>query len=578
MPMQKGSIVKVTVIKSNGGERWGSPDFKKSAGVSKHYSDEKPRAGVPWWCRVVFDSDEKSELTGKIYLWPIRPLKNADEARPSAAQLAAPRKATLHLPAAPAKRAKVTRIIKKAQSVKSKKNKVQRAEPVESNKRWLVDEETVFSQVRFRITCQEKVGEVVSVTNEVTVNSLDDLRASSNMPKDIREQVATRLRQIDAAERLAGEKRRAEQRRAEQLAAVTTARLARQAEEKRLRDEKLSAKQQKLNVQEAQRQLRQKLIGELVGATDVTVVAIFAEEQRVTLVQPRNDHASVYVNGEIAGIYGDQRSSLRWRSEFPFTMKTLHLKLSSGETLVVHSHDLKLFDRPNGMVLRPGRSFSETCKAALVDKPELKWKEAEKLRIGSVLGHEYRFQWVGDFLTEGTVWFPRQRPLGGVAWRDLPVKSIPEESYPRYLKGLEGIRLAELLAYHAKATAPKETSGPKLSPRQQGVYKLCTGKMWTGNDDCKDVTLGPTGDIIYHVVRQGKPKLYLLDSARVRAIVLFREDQYGDAVEFAEGTRKRREAWGEYPRIIHNPGWEQVLEQVLSDPAKEAAFFAEVES
>lgn len=170
----------------------------------------------------------------------------------------------------------------------------------------------------------------------------------------------------------------------------------------------------------------------------------------------------------------------------------------------------------------------------------------------------YQFQWNGQWLTNGEVWFPRQRPCKE-QWHQYPISAIPQECWQMFLEGLEGKYLEELIPFHKQIlTAGRKV---KLTNRQAKVVALVASHMWQGDEGCKTVSVGR--NVIFVASRAGGQTVHIVDNPGVGAIYIF--DDYKDARALATGSVTRTSAIKDgATRIIHIKGWQDKVAQRLA--------------
>jgi hypothetical protein len=313
----------------------------------------------------------------------------------------------------------------------------------------------------------------------------------------------------------------------------------------------------KLTQREEQRQL---LLNGLKNPSGIWVTAVSSFEHLVT-VQAKHDlhrNHEVFVDGEYVGRH-DSWAALRL-TEFPLTIHGRRLELSNGNSITVYSHALQVIRAWNlsGGRWNPEKQVVFACmdKVNVGGRQTFNWDHVRTHLPGEVVGYEYPFQWTGEWLTNGVVWFPRQRPEG-IDWKDYPIGAVPRECWEIFLAGLEGKFLDELIPYHREILGRKSVrSGYLPTERQKQLYAVITGKMWHGHKDCKRVSVGR--NVVFHVTCAGGKPLYVLDNPGVGSIYLFRDLE--KAMELAEGKITRNAAIEKgYERIIHSEGWEERL-------------------
>ncbi len=186
-------------------------------------------------------------------------------------------------------------------------------------------------------------------------------------------------------------------------------------------------------------------------------------------------------------------------------------------------------------------------------------KRNATLKPGANPEDGYPFQWVSDWLTNGNYWFPRERPVGA-EWRDYPIPSIPEECWQHFLDGLEGKVLVEWIPYHRQVIEQRPRQQAALTTRQNKVAALITTHMWSGNDDCKRVSVGR--NVIFVATKSSGQTIHIVDNPGKGAIYVF--DEYADARALADGSTARTTAIkGGAKRILHRSGWQAKVAALL---------------
>ncbi len=214
-------------------------------------------------------------------------------------------------------------------------------------------------------------------------------------------------------------------------------------------------------------------------------------------------------------------------------------------------------------------------KAYLARAAALNLKEQQKLNRKALIAGlkrdddgKIRFQRAGEFLTQGSIWFPNVRPKG-TEWQKFPIDSVPEGYWETFLSGLEGKLLGELLPYYSGQSwrRPAKTRIP-LTERQNEIVaiikaeiaKVKEREMWQGEGVD---WLGVGKCVVFFVTRPGRPDLFVVDNPGPGAI--YRFDSKEKAYALAENviTRTALIKSGAQ-RIIHGPGWKAKLAEVLA--------------
>ncbi|MBX9573885.1 MAG: hypothetical protein K2X77_33630 [Candidatus Obscuribacterales bacterium] len=331
-------------------------------------------------------------------------------------------------------------------------------------------------------------------------------------------------------------------------------------EEKRLRRQKQAEQIEKLNEVEAR---KQQLMGELTNGLAITVSSILCLQHEVTL-RPKNDYYrnhDVLIGGELAGLYDS--FMLPSRESFPLLVEERQITFSNGQSVSIFNMDLQVIKSwsKRGANWSPKKEviFKTKLAVTLGTKEFITWQEAEKLSVGDEISKEYPFQALGDWLSNGLVWFPRERPQKQ-EWKQLPIPAVPKEFWEPFLSGLEGKFLQDLLSYHKEVTTKKRSKRVDLTERQRCVRALIKGQMWNGSSTCKRLSIGK--NVIFEVTRESKRVLYVVDNPGVGAIFVF--NQKNDAVELANGNVSRSEAKKRgQKRVVHSVGWESRLKLLL---------------
>ncbi|MBX9879577.1 MAG: hypothetical protein K2Y22_14060 [Candidatus Obscuribacterales bacterium] len=206
--------------------------------------------------------------------------------------------------------------------------------------------------------------------------------------------------------------------------------------------------------------------------------------------------------------------------------------------------------------------FVDYVRIDLPCVPILSWEHAFLLTEGSVVSYEYPFQWVNGSLTNGLVGFPKLRPEGA-EWRNYPINAIPQDCWELFLAGLEGKFAADILPWHTQVTAEakeKKKRVIKLTPRQKALQAIVRKQMWKGKED--DYVVIGTNLIFSYETAHGS-MLYLVDNPGVGAIYVFTDIQKARQLASNAITRTKAIERGDH-RILHNEGWEEKVEALLS--------------
>ena len=535
--MQNEKIFKVRFADHNGKLRGNHRDFTKISFVSKNYKGEQPRCGELWDCVVVFDTMLDDPRKGVLYL---RPLKRTGAASAPAAAEAAVGTAAAEAAIAAAPVRETLRLNQRI----SPPPRFGRRTPIVRTA-WDVSTETSGGQERVRVTWTQFKGDKVVRTQSWQVNRFDHV--PERWAPRVKAQVLTALARIN-----------------ERIKAATTAALEDSLEDA-LRQSVVENAGSVTTAPVAplfdSTNTAPRIKGRLVNPVAIEVVSIEPFEHRMT----RSD-TSVFKDEVRLG-------ALHWFSPMidRGTATIVHgrrITLSNGETFEICSHTVSIVVR----TVQDGRRrmidseavFSSCRKLELVDRREVTWEEAEKLTVGDLVGHEFRFQWVGERLTNGKVWIPRKRPSGAAEWAKLPLPALPPQLWDDFLAGLEGKFLAELIPFQTRVReSAKVEKEEKLTVRQNALRKVVNAYMWKGGDEgCERVAIGETGNVIYHVRRPDRWPLFVLDNAGVGSFYIF--DNVEDATSVANGTVTRLEARKRFRHIDHRPGWEDEVTKLLA--------------
>lgn len=196
----------------------------------------------------------------------------------------------------------------------------------------------------------------------------------------------------------------------------------------------------------------------------------------------------------------------------------------------------------------------------------------ERRRLIDALKHDVdgktRFQWAGDYLTDGRLWFPRRRPEG-LEWRKFPIAAVPSGYWETFLQGLEGKIMDELLDYYRQETWRRPVvERVKLTERQEEIKRtikseierLVKGKqMWQG-DGVDAVAVGKC--VVFIVERNGQ-SLFVVDNPGPGAIYVFRSKEDAHRLAREEVTRRSLIKGGAI-RILHTPGWQLKLAETIA--------------
>jgi len=322
------------------------------------------------------------------------------------------------------------------------------------------------------------------------------------------------------------------------------------------------ARELKAARKQCERQRQQALIPQLKNPVSIiTITAVSSFEHRVTAraTDDRYDNYKIFVDRKRVGLY-DRGAGLPL-PQFPLTIHGRRLTLSNGKSFDIHSHELpvvKAWKRSEGRwTPKKASIFRTRCEIAELDRKELSWAEVQDLSQGDVLAHEYPFQWVDGWLTNGAIWFPRERPQGS-DWQEYPIPAVPEGCWSVFLSGLEGKFLCELIPFHKQVTTRK--ARVRLTERQEKLRAVIAGQMWQGSDGCKQVSVGK--NVVFHVNRGAHPPLFLVDNPGIGAIYLF--PSLDAAMKFARGEVTRSEAIKlGYQRVIHCRQWQLKVTELL---------------
>lgn len=181
------------------------------------------------------------------------------------------------------------------------------------------------------------------------------------------------------------------------------------------------------------------------------------------------------------------------------------------------------------------------------------------MKFGDNPGYGYPFDWVGDWLTNGVIWFPRERPIGP-EWREYPIPSIPKECWQPFLDGLVGKVLVELIPFSRAIVEHNPRKQAALTARQKKLAALVTSQMWSGNENCRRVSVGR--NVIFVATKSSGHTIHIVDNPGKGAIYVF--DKYADARALADGSTTRTTAIkGGAKRILHRSGWQAKVAALL---------------
>ena len=238
--------------------------------------------------------------------------------------------------------------------------------------------------------------------------------------------------------------------------------------------------------------------------------------------------------------------------------------ISGQEFFPVDSGDIKS-NWPDWVQKRVAKRFEELRVArdsVIRGARAAKLAEAKRLatlKFGVNPADGHPFQWIGDWLTNGVVWFPRERPIGP-EWREYPIPSIPQECWQPFLDGLEGKVLVELIPFSRAIVEHNPRKQAALTARQKKLAALVTSSMWSGNENCKRVSVGR--NVIFVAAKSTGQTIHIVDNPGKGAIYVF--DEYTDARALADGSTTRATAIkGGAKRILHRSGWQAKVAALL---------------
>ena len=189
---------------------------------------------------------------------------------------------------------------------------------------------------------------------------------------------------------------------------------------------------------------------ELMSGRPVTCQAKTIDESLITLENWLGRPIHVYANGSKLGRL--DRTGKFAEADFPFHLKTANVSLSDGRALKISSDRLDVIHwvpRSKCPVsVGPGMYKSSNVKAVqsapLGDVSEMikPWKrltfgEAVATEPGTVLTHEFPFQWIGDELTNGVTSIPRIRPSLAAQRAALGLPKVTAANWGKFLGQVE---------------------------------------------------------------------------------------------------------------------------------------------
>lgn len=306
---------------------------------------------------------------------------------------------------------------------------------------------------------------------------------------------------------------------------------------------------------------KQDLISHLTDPVDAAVIGIERWEHLVTAEKLGEETGvfNVLVDSQVVGLY-DCHGKIS-RLSMPLTISGVKVSLSNGQSFCVFSHSLYVLNVNNS---RRRCVFSDTGNADLVDRKVISWAEAETLVEGAVVGHEFRFQFLGKWLTTGRSWLPVKRPQGAAEWKAASIKALPSDfNWEAYLNALNGKLEGELIACDAQARAQHQASKEQRLTEHQQQVRAIIGKMWQGSEDVlRTDRIEETGTMIFHTQCHTGEVLHIVDNAQPGSIYVLERDD--DARAIAAGSIPRSEARKRFFHIDHRDGWERALEKVVA--------------
>jgi hypothetical protein len=196
----------------------------------------------------------------------------------------------------------------------------------------------------------------------------------------------------------------------------------------------------------------------------------------------------------------------------------------------------------------------------------------ERRRLIDELKHDAdgktRFQWAGDYMTDGRLWFPRRRPEG-LEWRKFPIAAVPAGYWETFLQGLEGKIMEELLDYCTQESWRRPLAERvKLTERQEEIKRTIKSEiermvkekqMWQGGG----VDAIAVGKCVVFIVERNGQCLYVVDNPGPGAIYVFRSKEGAHRLAREEVTRQALIKSGAI-RILHMPGWQLKLAETIA--------------
>jgi hypothetical protein len=315
----------------------------------------------------------------------------------------------------------------------------------------------------------------------------------------------------------------------------------------------------------AQRKAKQKQLSlikkwaKLTGGRPVTVTGMQMESQLLTFneseISPSGRH-NVYLDGVLIGRFNTFQSIKQ--EEFPLEVRSLKISLSNGTSYKVSELTFDVIESWDDFAPKLKKYFFSSIKCSIGSRKTLKWSEAIEFGIGQVVATEFPFQWVGDWLTDGVVWFPRVCPVAE-EWGSYPIPAVPGDCWATFLSLLEGKIVSEFIPYHRQSVGQKSQGHASLTPKQKSIRQVI-GRMWSGTEDCLHIKVGKR--VVFSTRRKNGAPVYVVDNAGVGAVYVF--ESYEKAYDFARGLISPRQArkWG-VPFVTHHAGWEERLADLI---------------
>jgi hypothetical protein len=298
------------------------------------------------------------------------------------------------------------------------------------------------------------------------------------------------------------------------------------------------------------------------------VVVTDIEELTVELtLQPSFNSYRVLANGMDIGLF-DKFSGYNV-SEFPLSIRGRRVSLSNGQVITVYNKSFALIERwvkhsnDGEVVHHKPRIIQRYTTAVRVRSPfedrYLRWREAARLTVGTRITMDVPFQWYGKNLTNGKVFFPKQRPQGR-EWLEYDIPAIPENGWRVFLETLEGKYLSDVLLIARKFDKPSGTRSASPETASARALRIANAKMWRGDINCESVSFGK--NVLFILRRAGKQPVYIVDNPGVGALYVFRD--HAEARALASGMVSRTDAArGRGIRIIHRSNWEEQIAKIV---------------